>query len=109
MDDALRQNLRKTGLFMLITAFLPVFYLLGLFLSFSLDSYVAYLLCGAIAYWGYFLSGFFALIRGCITIWQFPFEAIRRILLIITWLVFYPILCWAWLLLFALMAGTIFK
>lgn len=109
MDDTLKRNLRKTGIFMLITACLPVFYLLGLFLGSIMDSHVAYLLCGAIAYWGYFLAGFFALIRGCITIWQFPFEKIRRILLIIAWLLLYPILFWAWLLLFALMAGAIFK
>ena len=109
MDDTLKRNLRGTGILMLITAFLPVFYLLGLFLGLSLDSHVAYLLCGAIAYWGYFLAGFFALIRGSITIWQFPFETTRRVLLIIAWLMLYPILCWAWLLLFALMAGAIFK
>ena len=109
MDDTLKRNLRKTGIFMLITACLPVFYLLGFFLGFIMDSHVAYLLCFAIAYWGYFLAGFFALIRGSITIWQFPFETIRRILLIIAWLMLYPILCWAWLLLFALMAGAIFK
>ena len=106
MDDTLKRNLRRMGILMLITACLPFFYLLGLILSFSLDSYVAYLLCGAIAYWGYFLSGFIALIRGCITISQFPFETIRRILLIIAWLVLYPILWWAWLLLFGLVLGT---
>ena len=106
MDDTLKRNLRKTGIFMLVTACLPCFYLLGLFLGFIMDSFVAYLLCGVIAYWGYFLSGFFALIRGSITIWQFPFEAIRRILLIIAWMVLYPILWWAWLLLFGLVLGT---
>ena len=105
MDDTLKRNLRRMEILMLITACLPFFHLLGFSLSFSLDSYVAYLLCGAIAYWGYFLAGFITLIRGSITIWQFPFETIRRILLIIAWLLFYPILCWAWLLLFALVAG----
>ena len=106
MDDTLKRNLRKTGIFMLITACVPFFYLLGFFLGFSQDSHVPFLLCGAIAYWGYFLSGFFALIRGSITIWQFPFEKIRVALLFIAWLVLYPVLCWAWLLLFALVAGT---
>ena len=106
MDDTLKRNLRKTGIFMLVTACLPCFYLLGLILGFGLDSHVAYLLCFAIAYWGYFLAGFITLIRGSITIWQFPFEKIRRVLLIIAWLVLYPILCWAGLLLFALVAGT---
>ena len=106
MDDTLKRNLRKTGMFMLITACLPCFYLLGFYLGFSMDSHVAYLLCFAIAYWGYFLSGFFALIRGSITIWQFPFEKIRRVLLIIAWLMLYSILCLGWLLLFALVAGT---
>ena len=109
MDDKLKRNLRITGIFMLITACLPCFYLLGLFLGFIMDSHVAYWLCFAIAYWGYFLSGFIALVWGSITIWQFPFETIRRILLIIAWLLLYPIVCWAWLLLFALMAGAIFK
>ena len=105
MDDTLKRNLRKTGILMLITACLPCFYLLG----FCMNNADAFWLCFGIAYWGYFLAGFFALIRGSITIWQFPFETSRRILLIIAWLLLYPILCWAWLLLFALMAGAIFK
>ena len=105
MDGTLKRNLRGTGILMLITACLPCFYLLG----FCMNNADAFLLCGAIAYWGYFLSGFIALVWGSITIWQFPFETIRRILLIIAWLVLYPTLFWAWLLLFALMAGTIFK
>ena len=105
MDGTLKRNLRGTGILMLITACLPCFYLLG----FCMNNADAFLLCGAIAYWGYFLSGFIALVWGSITIWQFPFETIRRILLIIAWLVLYPILFWAWLLLFALMAGAIFK
>ncbi len=110
MDDTLKRNLRKTGIFMLITtACLPVFCLLGFFLGFSLDSHVAFLLCFAIAYWGYFLSGFIALVWGSITIWQFPFEKIRRVLLIIAWLVLYPVLCLAWVLLFALAASAISK
>ncbi len=105
MDGTLKRNLRGTGILMLITACLPCFYLLG----FCMNNADAFLLCGAIAYWGYFLSGFIALVWGSITIWQFPFETIRRILLIIAWLLLYPIVCWAWLLLFALMAGAIFK
>jgi len=107
MDDTLKRNLRKTGIFMLITtACLPVFCLLGFFLGSIMDSPIAFWLCFAIAYWGYFLSGFIALVWGSITIWQFPFEKIRRVLLIIAWLVLYPILCWAGFLLFALVAGT---
>jgi len=106
MDDRLKRNLRKTVIFMLITACLPCFYLLGFYLGFSMDSHVAFLLCFAIAYWGYFFSGFLALVWGCITILQFPFEKIRVALLFIAWLVLYPVLCWAWLLLFALVAGT---
>jgi len=109
MDDTLKRNLRGTGILMLITACLPFFYLLGLFLGFCLDSHVAYLLCGAIAYWGYFLSGFIALVWGCITILHFPFEKIRVALLFIAWLVLYPILCLAWVLLLALAASAIFK
>ena len=109
MDDKLKRNLRITGIFMLITACLPCFYLLGLFLGFIMDSHVALLLCFAIAYWGYFLSGFIALVWGCITILHFPFEKIRVAFLFIAWLVLYPILCLAWVLLLALAASAIFK
>ena len=110
MDDRLKRNLRKTGIFMLITtACLPVFCLLGFFLGSIMDSPIAFWLCFAIAYWGYFLSGFIALVWGSITIWQFPFEKIRVALLFIAWLVFYPILCLAWVLLLALAASAIFK
>ena len=109
MDDTLKRNLRKTGIFMLITACLPVFYLLGFFLGSIMDSPIAFWLCFAIAYWGYFLSGFITLVWGSITIWQFPFEKIRRGLLIIAWLMLYSILCLGWLVLFALMAGTFLK
>ena len=109
MDDRQKRNLRKTEIFMLITACLPCFYLLGFFLGFSMDSHVAYWLCFAIAYWGYFLSGFIALVWGSITILQFPFGKIRAALLFIAWLVLYPLLCLAWVLLLALAAGAIFK
>ena len=110
MDDRLKRNLRKTGIFMLITtACLPVFCLLGFFLGSIMDSPIAFWLCFAIAYWGYFLSGFIALVWGSITIWQFPFEKIRVALLFIAWLVLYPILCLVWVLLLALAASAIFK
>ena len=105
MDDTLKRNLRKTGIFMLVTACLPCFYLLG----FCMNNAGAYWLCFAIAYWGYFPSGVITLLWGCITIWQFPFEKIRRALLLIAWLLFYPILCGAWLLLFVLVAGTFLR
>ncbi len=109
MDDTLKRNIRKTGIFMLITALLPGFYFLGFLLGFSMDSPVAYWLCFAIAYWGYFLSAFFVLVWGSITIWQFPFEKIRRALLIIAWLMLYPVLCMAWLMLFLFTAAYFFK
>ena len=40
---------------------------------------------------GDFFSGFLALVWGCITILQFPFEKIRVALLFIAWLVLYPV------------------
>ena len=105
MDGTLKRNLRGTGILMLITACLPCFYLLG----FCMNNADAFLLCGAIAYWGYFLSGFIALVWGSITILQFPFGKIRAALLFIAWLVLFPVLCLAWVLFFAFVASAIFK
>ena len=103
MDDALKRNLRKTGVFMLITACLPCFYLLG----YCMNNADAYLLCFAIAYWGYLFSAFFVLGWGCFSIWKFPFGKALRALLTIAWLALYPILCLGWILLFALIVSSI--
>jgi len=103
MDDTLKRNLRKTGIFMLVTACVPwLCFLLPLiperYRSTGTDS-------GWLMVVGFssILCYLFVLVwGGPRVIWKLPFGKVWRTVLFIAWLIIYPACCLIWLGLFTL-------
>ena len=98
MDDTLKRNIRKTGIFMLATACVPWFCLpLALIpdLDRSSDSY--WIVLFAVAELVYILGCLFVLVWGSSqVIWKLPFGKVWRKVLFFAWLIIYPASCWGW-------------
>ena len=101
MDDTLKRNLRKTGIFMLAAAFVPWLWLpmeLIPDLDRSSDSYWIVML--ALVELAYILCCLFVLVWGSSrVIWKLPFGKVWRTVCFIAWLILYPACCWIWLVL----------
>ena len=101
MDDTLKRNLRKTGMFMLITACIPWLWLpmeLIPDLDRSSDSYWIVML--ALMQLAYILGCLFVLVWGSSrVIWELPFGKVWRTVCFIAWLIIYPACCWIWMVL----------
>ena len=101
MDDTLKRNLRKTGIFMLAAACVPWLWLpmeLIPDLDRSSDSYWIVML--ALVELAYILCCFFVLVWGSShVIWKLPFRKVWRTVFFIAWLIIYPACCWIWLVL----------
>ncbi|MBR2426044.1 MAG: hypothetical protein IKB16_04805 [Lentisphaeria bacterium] len=91
MTSALKQNIRKTGIFLLLSALIPI--LAAGIMRFSdwRQSAVAVLILL------YYLFCLFILIRTCTQIiWQLPCKKVWRLLLFAGWVLIYPILSLLW-------------
>ena len=101
MDDTLKRNLRKTGIFMLFTACIPWLWLPMELIrdpDRSSDSYWIVML--ALVEFAYILCALFVLVRGSSrVIWKLPFGKVWRTVCFIAWLILYPACCWIWLVL----------
>lgn len=102
-SNKLKRNLWITGVSVLITAFIPWLYLL----CFYCNNEIAFWLCYAAAYWGYFIAAAFILVFGSITIWKFPIKMIRRAFIFAAWLLLYPTLWMSWLILVVFLISLI--
>ena len=92
MENELKQNIRKTGIFMLIAAVIPFLF----FLSFLLPSEAggAAFFCFTALNIG---SCFFVLVWSSVQlIWELPCRKFFRMLIFFAWLILYPALCLGW-------------
>ena len=103
MSPELKPNIRLTGIFMLIPAFISLLVFPMMLLMFSLPSSasVNWLLLPYLWYFAYAAACFLVLVRGVKVIWELPVEMIWRVMLFFVWLVLYPALCLGWLYLIA--------
>ena len=96
MENELKKNIRKTAIFMLIAATVPFILCLSVFLT---DVITLPVVC--ITQLFYLISCFFIWIWGTVkVIWKLPCRKFFRVPLTLAWLIFYPILCCLWYLLF---------
>jgi hypothetical protein len=92
MEDKIKRNIGKTGMFMLIAALLPLLFLLLFRLPAGLGCPVAFV-------WQclYIVCCIFVLVWGSTqVIWELPCRKFFRMLVFGAWLIFYPALCLGW-------------
>lgn len=91
MTPALQQNIRKTGMFLLLTALLPILAAGVMRFSDWRQSAVTVLILL------YYLFCLFILIRTCTQIiWQLPCKKVWRLLLFAGWVFIYPVISLLW-------------
>jgi hypothetical protein len=93
MEDKLKRNLWKTGIFMLITAAIPAsFFLMMCVPDISTAWPLAFML---LIFYG--LYGLFVLVWGSTqVIWELPFRKVWRTIVFLLWLILYPALWLGW-------------
>lgn len=98
MTPELKRNIRKTGISMLIPAFISllIFPMMILLASLPYSASANWLLLPYLLYFAYAAACFLVLVWGVKVIWELPIEIVWRVVLFFTWLVFYPVLCWGW-------------
>ncbi|MBO4649046.1 MAG: hypothetical protein J5806_12920 [Lentisphaeria bacterium] len=103
MTPELKRDIRKTGIFMLIPAFISllVFPMMLLMASLPNPASANWLLLPYLWYFAYAAACFVVLVRGVKVIWELPIEIVWRIMLFFVWLILYPALCLGWLYLIA--------
>ena len=100
MTPELKRNIRKTGKFMLIPAFISllVFPMYLLMDSLPNSSSSNWLLMPYLWYFAYAAACFLVLVWGAVNvIWELPIKIIWRSVFLIVWLVLYPALCLGWI------------
>ena len=99
MTPELKRNIRKTGKFMLIPAFISllVFPMMLLMASLPSSASANWLLLPYLWYFAYAAACFVVLVRGVKVIWELTLEMIWRVMLFFAWLILYPALCLGWL------------
>ena len=104
MENELKKNIRKTAIFMLIAGTVPFILYLSVFLT---DVISLPVVC--ITQYLYLISCFFIWIWGSVkVVWKLPCRKLFRVPLSLAWLIFYPILCCHWYLLFCWFLSQVF-
>ena len=104
MEDKLKRNIVKTGIFMLIAAVIPLLFPL----TFMLPAETGFpaILIFQILYWG---GCFFVLLCGSSqVVWELPCRKSFRTLIFLAWLILYPALCLGWYFLYGMCFFLIF-
>ena len=99
MTPELKRDIRKTGIFMLIPAFISllVFPMMLLMASLPSSASANWLLLPYLWYFAYAAACFAVLVRGVKVIWELTLEMIWRVMLFFAWLILYPAFCLGWL------------
>ena len=98
MTPELKHNIRLTGIFMLIPAFISllVFPMMLMMLSLPSSPSANWLFLPYLWYFAYAAACFAVLVRGVKVIWELTLEMIWRVMLFFAWLIIYPTCCWIW-------------
>ena len=105
MEDKLKRNIVKTGIFMLITAVIPASFFLIMRVPDTSTAWplaVMLMIC-------YGLCGLFVLVWGSSqVVWELPCRKSFRTLIFLAWLILYPALCLGWYFLYGMCFFLIF-